>query len=596
MKYNEEKRGFTLIELLAVIIVLSLIFAVALRMVNISKKDVDDKIDKTTKKMILSAADEYTLEFRDSDNWKEEKTSDGTTIFCISFDSLVEKGYFKNNGSNYNEISNGFYAIKGTIKNNVYNYEFIELTDNISDDDICKYYRRESNFYTNSYFEENDPIDKLEISSDVKDGENNLGSFDYKIQSLKNNSYAIKLDLNINLFDVLESKEVYANVVLDKSGSMKYNKFARAKEAALNFSKILSETEGINAHMSLIEFGLQPMLKRGFSTEPFDSKDFSSDANGNGTNASGGLDLVTSLIVDEVIKKNSDVYTILLFDGEPCQYSTINYTGDGRKDSVIYPKSIQEKLETKNYNIFGDAEIYYKNFHKAIEGCQDKKTCPEYITTSQEGTKEKIKISSLNVYNKNVLWQNLSISGDYLKNVGSKLIVIGYGTDFGNNAKKIATEDSELCNDSKYSSYCYYYNATGDNISALFSNLANNIIKYSEANKIILSLVPNNQDGKQLINIYDSEGNLLPKIEKIINVEELETEDGNLQITDNYKFTLSNYLYESMNCSEEKCTLKDSIELFNIELKLIYPNSSSKSIDIEQPLFNIGLYKESTLN
>lgn len=474
MKYQSKKEklnsksGFTLIELLGVIVVLVLIATITLRIINVTKDDVDDKIDKTTKNMILSAASDYTLEFRNTSDWKEEKTSDGTTIFCISFDSLVEKGYFKNSKTNYQEISDGYYAVKGTIKNNVYNYEFIELDDNISDDDICKYYRRESNIYSNPSSEETIPVDKIEINSNIQDGDNTLGTLDYKIQNLKNNKYAIKLDLDLNLYDILETKDIYVNVVLDKSGSMNSsNKYKNAKTAASSFSKILSETDGINAKMSLIEFGLQPMLKRDFSTEPFANTDFSSP-NGGGTNASGGIDLVTSFIADGVIKKGSDTYTILLFDGQPIQYSTIDYYDKDGKKTTMSPQYIYNKLENPNYDIHGYAAIYYKNFHNAITGCGDNARCKEYEIINDEGLKEKIQITYGTNGNS---WNHLTTSSNYLKNTGSKLIVIGYGTDFGKNAQNIATTDSELCSDSKYSSSCYYYNATGDDISELFNKV-----------------------------------------------------------------------------------------------------------------------------
>ena len=76
------------------------------------------------KNIILSAANDYALEYRGTDSWVEEVGDDGTVNFCVSLDSLIKYGYFKNDSSNFEKYKDD-YVVEFQIENGVYNYKFI---------------------------------------------------------------------------------------------------------------------------------------------------------------------------------------------------------------------------------------------------------------------------------------------------------------------------------------------------------------------------------------------------------------------------------------------------------------------------------------
>jgi len=603
---RKEKKGFTLIELLAVIVILAIIFSIIVAGFIYLFDDVDDTIDETTRNIIIEAANGYALEHKGNDVWKEGIISDVTgdkTMFCISLDSLIDKGYFKEDNSNYNEYR-GKYAVKAVEGvNGVYTYQFVELAQ-VENDDICKYYKKNSSLIDS---ETNEEIDRLVKQTEIVDNKSEedesakLGDFKYEIVALKNNLYNVDLDLKLNLYDVMEASDVYINIVLDESSSMAGRKFNNAKDAALSFSQMLNTNENANFNISLIEFGLQPVLKRDFSKEPFVSSDFSSVANGSGTNAAGGLDLTTSLLLDRNLVNNK-IYTLLLFDGVPYDYTSIKYTNadESIKEKKITPYDYYNSLseDDKNYSIKGDIAIYYKNLLNAIDGCGDASCRNWYDIYENDIYNGKIQVRAHEINNVN--WDRLICSSGYLKNLNSEVIVIGYGRDFYNNikSKNIVSFNKDLCGDSKDGEQCYYYSSTGDEIVNLFNSLANNIIRYSSASgvKLKLSSVVDESTGNSLVNIIDQDNKVVNNIEKTIIFDDMELIDGNLSFNEDYKFKMSNYLYERMNCTDVVCTSQESLNLFNLELKLLYPDGTESDIVINQPLFNIGLRKENTLN
>ena len=92
---NRKKyKGFTLIELLAIILILSLIIFTVIIMFKEVFISTEQTINKTEKNIILSAANDYALEYRGTDGWIEEIEEDETVNFCVSLDSLIKYGYF----------------------------------------------------------------------------------------------------------------------------------------------------------------------------------------------------------------------------------------------------------------------------------------------------------------------------------------------------------------------------------------------------------------------------------------------------------------------------------------------------------------------
>ena len=88
------KRGFTLIELMAILIILALIVMLSSTVINNIFDDVEKRVDKTTKNVIISAANDYVLEYRKKNDWKENVANNGDITFCVSMNSLLDTGYY----------------------------------------------------------------------------------------------------------------------------------------------------------------------------------------------------------------------------------------------------------------------------------------------------------------------------------------------------------------------------------------------------------------------------------------------------------------------------------------------------------------------
>ena len=133
MKKIYKEKGFTLIELLATIVILLLIFTIGFAVISNLLNSSNDTIDDVTKKMIIKAAEQYAIEYRNEESWVEEKDDDGNTILCITLESLINSGYFGANQSKVMEYKNDGWTVKITINNGIYNSEIItsEIADNV---------------------------------------------------------------------------------------------------------------------------------------------------------------------------------------------------------------------------------------------------------------------------------------------------------------------------------------------------------------------------------------------------------------------------------------------------------------------------------
>jgi len=551
------KKGFTLVELLAVLLILGIVIGFVFLVINSIFKDVDDSVDKVTKNIILDAANDYAIEYKDANDWKEHDDGE-KTIFCISLDTLMERGYFKNDESNYEKYRNK-YAVKAEGINGVYKYEFVELSK-LDDSDICRYYRRESVLID----ENGNKVDSVKKDIVIKDDKtgSDLGTLESVVSMMEDNRFKVDFNLDVQLYDIVENKDVYVSVVLDKSNSMRGDKYDNATQAAVRLSEILSENNEINAQMALIQFAENVNLKRDFSTEIFDSFDILDG----GTNPSAGLDLTSSLIYNKLLTDN--LYTILLFDGEPNFYPIMRYN---RKDYNL--ESIY-KENGNSYDMVNKADIYFKNYPNNKNG-----------------------ISFSNKYNlnENDVWNKLIASGGYLKNLNSKLIVIGYDVDFGSKANNLVTKDKDLCSNSKDGEHCYYYEADASAISGLFTSLANKIIELSSVDKIELILKSAVYNGDNLVDIFDLDGNKVDIIKKTYNYDDVD-EFGNLNVETEYRFAISDSYYEKIKCVNNVCSYDDIDKFLDVSLELWYPDGTVKKIEIQQPNFDINLYKESLLN
>lgn len=117
-------KGFSLIEILSVILILSIILAIAIPDTTYSIKKGKDKISSINDEVILSAANIYVEEFQDELNWYMDNN---LNIACFSTYKLEEKGYLTNDNL---KSYRGKY-IKVMQNNGLNSYYFTDTCNNL---------------------------------------------------------------------------------------------------------------------------------------------------------------------------------------------------------------------------------------------------------------------------------------------------------------------------------------------------------------------------------------------------------------------------------------------------------------------------------
>lgn len=545
-KKRVRKTGFTLIELLITIAILAILFIVCFVIALNLFDNSDEKIKEVTKKMIVDTAEKYALEFKDSDNWKES-IGDDETYFCISLDSLINYGYFKDeNISKYKDD----YIIRTVIKNGVYSSKILKKGDLELND--C------------SYNDNKTSVGEVDSSStDIKENDNKIGSFSYNIDSINDKlvKTSINFSLDFNINEMISSVPVYVTLIVDNSSSMGRTKYTKAKEAAISLSEEILKNENIpDAKIALIQYSNYPVLKRNFLSNSLKSSNFGEVINM--TNTSGGIDYATSLIYigqnSGSIPLNANFYTILLYDGIPNYYSYIEYN-DNKLDS--------DNIKNNNINI----DRYFSNFmsnHK-YDSCVHNTGCIFGICLGGY-------VDKCDSY--------VKASSEHLKNlINSKLIVVGYEMDDSDEyLKTIATKDAGFCTGSNYYDYCYY-DSNSDSVLGLFENISSQIIeteKSISANRVFVKLVPTKLDNGESAFDIMKDGAILQDnmivLEK--DIDSLE-ESMEINLSGTYDLLLNDSLFSDCVdfCSKE-------LKLFDITLVFEYDDKAPEEIVINNPL------------
>ena len=512
--------GFTLIELMIIIALLSLAFLGGYILIKGVIDNSKNTISKATEKLIINAAEQYALEFSGSEKWNEE-VIDNNSYFCISLESLINYGYFNN--KKIDEYKDK-YIVRMIIKNGVYDYEVIEkeLATN-----VCKYYKKETTIKENSSGNFN-----------IQENGNDIGLINYELKQISGNSYSMRLNLGIDfkVEEIVKTIPTYAVLVVDKSGSMSgINKYEKARTAAIDFSdKIISSIPSSN--IALIQYDTKPLLKtNGFIKNKLDINYFES-ASGS-TNTSGAIDLATSLFYNlgkEVNINEANLYTILLYDGVPNYYSYVDNNG----------------VKLNSYNIDNtNKELYFRKFLLNNTSAHCSK-CEKYVMASS----------------------------NYLKDINSNLIVVGYEMDNVNsNLKTIATKNKDFCKNSDYNDFCYY-NSNSSNVTDLFDNISSSIIenvKSTDVRKVKIVLTPTKIEGEPVF-IIKKDNIAQDSIEESLDLSNQE-ESVKLEINDSYQLVLNEKVFK--DCKSEDCT--KNVKLFNTKLILEYDDKEDKVVEIE---------------
>lgn len=117
-------KGFSLIEILSVILILSIIFAIAIPNTTYSIKKGENKISSINDEVILSSANLYVEEFQVELNWYMDNNLRTT---CFSTYKLEEKGYLTND--NLKRYSDKY--IKVVQNNGLNSYYFTDTCNNL---------------------------------------------------------------------------------------------------------------------------------------------------------------------------------------------------------------------------------------------------------------------------------------------------------------------------------------------------------------------------------------------------------------------------------------------------------------------------------
>jgi len=307
---KKERKGFTLIELLATIVILVLVFSLCFVFVYDLFDNTDKMMDGITEKIILNAAEEYAIEFRNDSNWNEEKDNDGNYKFCITLDSLINYGYFTNNESEIIKYKDDFF-VEMSVVNGVYNYKLIGVDDISS----CRYMDKKTEIIDNG---------SSEVVIKEIENEKTLGNFKYNVKKINDKTFEFDVDFNID-FKIEETiktiiNPTYVMLIVDRSGSMEGTRFTNAKQASVTFSrKILEKVP--DAKIGLILYESSASLVRDFSNSDLSSVNFGYASGG--TNTAGAVLKAINAINSSVTEEDVNVFALLLFDGEPDSESAL---------------------------------------------------------------------------------------------------------------------------------------------------------------------------------------------------------------------------------------------------------------------------------
>ena len=446
---NKKKKGFTLIELLAVILLLAILFSIVFVTVGDLGSSSKEKISKASENLIKDTVKSYSSEFKRDENWHQEETinSDGKkeVSYCVNLDSLIDKGYFKNDNTELNDLRSKYYVFVKEVDGVVVSMdvkEKSELNNVNSGLSNCEYYNPESTT-------EGDKYGNYDLYYEVDDEYIYVANLNYRFIKKDDFNYTLKLELEnkLDVDSIPINKNVDLIVLLDTSGSMRGTKFESAKQAAIDLSESfldsMNEINNRNSHNSvtsrigLIQFDQFAKVNRNLESESLKKTDIV--CNPWITNVNHAIDESIYMFRQESTD-DSLKYVLLLYDGEPnyCSY----YVMDGK---TMTPS----------------VEGYYDNYAKY----------------------RKLVVSS-----GNYKYNDLKTGTEYLKNtVNSELITIGYEFSGSNELKELSSQNESMCNGGNYKDNYCYFESDSDKINELFNSIGDKI-KEDVLNKIANSI------------------------------------------------------------------------------------------------------------
>jgi len=340
-----KRRGFTLIEL---IISLTLIVSISLITIFNLNNNSSYNDNEKKKKELEFAVDVVSEKLRSDNSLKEFVSEEGTTseitsYFCLTKETLIGEGLLTEDNEILKGIKDDEYFKVSQDQVGTYLYEHpVKIED-------CTYIKSTIN---NNDFEntEEQVIDNLDAEENGYYLSQHLTATD-----TADNSYQLKMNFQFNtgkLNNTSFKPNVYTVFVVDGSGSMnKTTEFNKVRDAAINLSKILTETNPSICDTSTscnfvaaISFDSNVDKNIDFKNTKLLTTDFK--RGGGGTNYTNALDAAYKKIVS-IDKTKSRFFIVFLSDGVP---------GDSK---TSYNKKVNLIKTFLNPN---DSEIEYGKF------------------------------------------------------------------------------------------------------------------------------------------------------------------------------------------------------------------------------------------
>lgn len=630
MKNRNKRKGFTLIELLAVVAIISLLFCFGFVVVSNLVNSSNKMVDKATKNAIINAAELYAIEFRSSLNWEEEIKkieNSENTFFCVSIDSLINYGYFKDENNKLKDYRKEN-VVKFVVNNGVYDYEIIGKNDEESSS--CMYFEYETNIVSGSegvieineisidgnastisyqLLKQDEEKILLNLSGDIKFKEEKLvdiiptyivlviddslsmwchgSSTTYRENENKhpvctmNGTKVVSIENMKPFFDTVEGQKIYKETnyakAIDAASaffSNIYVEIPKAKVAGVKFHKYISFNSGFipaNKYNEII-FGYGSFYQ---------------------TNTGAGLDAASALLYFEEKNKivenldNAFVYTVLLFDGQANFYPRFNPSNgnlqnlvvdDLRNDLLNNGVNREGYLMSSNIvnNPNGESfKNYFDNFFDRMffENFEEKyRTYGNVVNLGY--CNAGATIESLKPY---YCYNSVINSAKILRETfNSNIFSIAYSytdlSDVDVSMKTIATRDNKLCRNSDFvdeygNKYCYY-EADADNVSTIMSLIADDVsgsIRNTKINKLKLIITPNSEVFGKIL----KDGEEISNIEKVIDLNgEILNSDETIDFLENYELVLKEKNEIFTKCSFTEGTCNQDFKLFDVKVVL----------------------------
>lgn len=535
-----KKKGYTLIELLATIVVLSIVFSIIIYGYSSYIKESKEKIKENEISELINAGSMYYREFENTSQYISYTDEDNVTHSCISVQSLIDMGYYKGNVSFLNEkLTKDNTVIKVKKINGVANYELIT---NYTKDKDCIYYdfSNELDNNTEIIINNNDNDSDISLITNIINNPNDK------------NSYILKLKFSADVYEKIANYKVplYVLIVLDRSGSMKGPKYENARTASISLSKNLIGEFNDYSYIELINFSTDVSVKRSFSNNALEEKDFDLAKDG-WTNILDALHLAKTEIDKITPNENLEPikYVILLTDGKPETSSSSKTPAEDKRCDV-------DSIDDKRILI-------------------DEKSCYDALKKNAKD----------------------------IKDTNTNLVVIGYNIkeELEDLYKTIASTDTTgtICPESNYvdnegTKYCYY-SSDSDNISNLFNNISNSIEKTVKSQSISKSTI--NIEFDESIKIYDLNGNEINNLNIDINFDDDKKEILNKEYE--YLISVDKLDDEAFDCNyeEKECVYKSELfKKYYIDLYDMNENKQNELTMTNYPTITINKRLKSYIN